>query len=83
MNFCIAMPAAEEESSETTKPLGSLTDRELEVLQWVDKGKSNWEIGRILGCTEETVKKHLQHIYRKLGVENRMSAANHLRQPAH
>ena len=57
-----------------------LTPREREVLSWVSEGKSNWEVGQIVGCVEQTVKKHLQHIYRKLGVENRTPAANCLRQ---
>jgi DNA-binding CsgD family transcriptional regulator len=55
--------------------LGTLTAREHEVLHWVAEGKSNGDIGRILGCTERTVKKHLQHIFPKLGVETRTAAA--------
>jgi len=49
-------------------------------MHWVSQGKSNWEVAQILGCVEQMVKKHLQHIYRKLGVENRMAAANSLRE---
>jgi DNA-binding CsgD family transcriptional regulator len=48
-------------------------------MHWVANGKSNWETARILGCSEQTVKKHLQHIFRKLGVENPTAAANCLR----
>jgi DNA-binding CsgD family transcriptional regulator len=55
--------------------LATLTAREHEVLHWVAEGKSNWDIGRIIGCTEQTVKKHLQHIFPKLGVETRTAAA--------
>ncbi len=51
--------------------LDALTPREREVVSWVIQGNSNWAIGKIIHCSEETVKKHLQHIYRKLGVENR------------
>ena len=71
----IVMPAPQAEPV----LLSLLTPRQLEVLQWVEEGKSNWEIGQILGCGEETVKKHLQRVYRKLRVENRMAAANCLR----
>ena len=49
-------------------------------MHWVSQGKSNWEVAQILGCVEQTVKKHLQRINRKLGVENRVAAANYLRE---
>ena len=60
--------------------LAALTPRQREVMHWVVNGKSNWETATILGCTEGTVKKHLQQIYKRLKVENRMSAANFLRE---
>jgi DNA-binding CsgD family transcriptional regulator len=63
-----------------SRPARLLTLREREVMHWVSQGKSNWEVAQILGCVEQTVKKHLQRIYRKLGVENRMAAANCLRE---
>jgi CheY-like chemotaxis protein/DNA-binding CsgD family transcriptional regulator len=53
-----------------------LTLREAEVLYWVTKGKTNRDIGDILGSSPATVKKHLEHIYEKLGVETRTAAAN-------
>lgn len=53
----------------------SLTHRESEVLLWIAKGKSNRDIGEILGLSARTVTKHLEQIYVKLGVENRASAA--------
>jgi DNA-binding CsgD family transcriptional regulator len=52
-----------------------LTHRELEVLSCVAQGKANWAIGKILALSQGTVRKHLQHIYSKLGVENRTAAA--------
>ena len=52
-----------------------LTIRESEVLIWIAKGKSNRDIGEILGLSARTVNKHLEQIYVKLGVENRASAA--------
>ncbi|MEX1181502.1 MAG: helix-turn-helix transcriptional regulator [Cucumibacter sp.] len=52
-----------------------LTPRELEVLHWVSMGKSNEEVAAIVGARSSTVKKHLEHIYDKLGVPNRTAAA--------
>lgn len=51
-----------------------LTLREAEVLLWIAQGKTNGEIGDILGSTKNTVKKHAQHIFEKLGVEGRNAA---------
>jgi len=61
-------------------PIDRLTPRELEVLRWVSEGKTNWEIGRILSCSTETVKKHLHRAYRKLGVEKRIAAVRYLQE---
>ena len=52
-----------------------LTAREAEVLYWVVKGKTNKDIGDILGSSPMTVKKHLEHVFVKLGVETRTAAA--------
>ncbi len=52
-----------------------LTHRESEVLLWIGRGKSNRDIGEILGLSPRTVNKHLEQVYTKLGVENRASAA--------
>ena len=52
-----------------------LTLREAEVLYWLKEGKTNWEISVILGNAEKTVGKHLESIFRKLKVENRLAAA--------
>lgn len=51
-----------------------LTKREAEVLFWVAKDKSNVGIARVLGCSRGTVRKHLEHIHRKLGVQTRTAA---------
>lgn len=50
----------------------SLTTREREILGMLLKGKSNKEISDLLFVSTETVKTHLQNIYRKLGVRSRM-----------
>jgi DNA-binding CsgD family transcriptional regulator len=52
-----------------------LTTRETEVLNWIACGKTNHEIGVILEMHTATVKKHVEHIFKKLGVENRTTAA--------
>lgn len=52
-----------------------LTRRESEVLGWVAMGKTNQDIAAILAISPRTVKKHLEHIYEKLGVETRTAAA--------
>jgi len=51
-----------------------LTAREQEVLHWVYLGKSNIEIGIILGISSLTVKNHVQKILRRLDVQNRAQA---------
>ena len=52
-----------------------LSPREAQVLAWVAEGKTNGEIGIILGARPRTVAKHLERIFRKLGVETRTAAA--------
>jgi DNA-binding CsgD family transcriptional regulator len=52
-----------------------LTVREIECLQWVLEGKTNWEIGVLTGVTARTVQFHLGNCARKLGVINRVQAA--------
>ncbi len=51
-----------------------LTAREIDVLSWIVRGKSNRDAAEILGMSTRTVDKHLEHVYAKLGVENRTSA---------
>jgi DNA-binding CsgD family transcriptional regulator len=55
---------------------GPLTAREQEVVYWLGQGKSDSEIAVILEISPATVGKHLEHIYPKLGVENRTAAAS-------
>lgn len=52
-----------------------LTPRVAEVLLWVAQGKTNPEIGLILGISEWTVKKHVLDIFERLGVETRTAAS--------
>jgi len=52
-----------------------LTQRELDVLALVSQGKTNAEIGLLLKISEKTVEKHLDLIFRKMGVASRVEAA--------
>lgn len=49
----------------------ALTRREMEVIDWIAVGKTNWEIGQILGISELTVKSHLQRLFSKTGTNSR------------
>ncbi len=60
-------------SSDPLLKLG-LTPRAAEALLWLAQGKTNPDIATILGITESTVKKHVQEIFEKLGVETRGAA---------
>lgn len=69
----------------TKKTLGSeqdlqtslnVTKRESQVLYWVSFGKTNWEIAQILDISPRTINKHLEQIFKKLGVDNRTAAAS-------
>ena len=51
-----------------------LTPRAAETLLWLSQGKTNSDIATILGISESTVKKYVQEIFEKLGVETRSSA---------
>lgn len=65
----------QEKSADSLKQSLPITKRESEVLYWVSYGKTSWEISKILEMSPRTVNKHLEQIYRKLGVDNRTSAA--------
>ncbi|MCF7687339.1 MAG: response regulator transcription factor [Cephaloticoccus sp.] len=61
------------ESPAELQALG-MTPREAEILFWITQGKSNPEIAIILEMRLVTVKKHVQNVLQKLGVENRTAA---------
>ena len=60
-------------------PYAELTSREREIVQLVAEGKTNAQIAVQLWVAPSTVKKHLEHIYAKLGVGSRTAAATLLR----
>ncbi|MGY2811956.1 helix-turn-helix transcriptional regulator [Bradyrhizobium sp. USDA 4506] len=51
-----------------------LTSQEIECLKWCKEGKTNWEIGEILGISQKTVEFHVGNSMRKLGAGNRITA---------
>ena len=53
----------------------TLTDREIEALSWVARGKSSTDIAVIMSVSERTVNFHIQNVIRKLGVATRVQAA--------
>ena len=58
-------------------PSDALSDRERDVLKRIACGKTNQEIAAELHLSKNTIKYHLQNIYRKLQVNNRTEAANY------
>jgi DNA-binding NarL/FixJ family response regulator len=61
--------------STTPRVKDTLSARELQVLRLVAKGLANKQIGRSLGISERTVKVHVGHVFRRIGVTDRTSAA--------
>lgn len=68
------MEGARRSYSEPGSPFHPLSDREMEVLSCVVRGKSNKEIAGLLGISHQTVKNHVTSILRKFGVEDRTQA---------
>ena len=55
-----------------------LSKRQLEVARWIGEGKSNAEIALILGISPRTVQKHIENIFEKMDVQNRVAIARRL-----
>ncbi|WP_062066808.1 response regulator [Cellvibrio sp. OA-2007] len=68
-------PPKPADDTQSLKQQFAVTGREADVLLWIANGKTNREIGQILEMSPRTVNKHLEQIFKKLGVENRTSAA--------
>ncbi len=64
---------------EEPAPAIALTAREWDVMRWVETGRTNEEIARLLWIAPSTVKKHLEHVYAKLSVRSRTAALARLR----
>jgi len=61
--------------SPSPKPIPKLTDRQRECVLWVARGKSDWEISRILGVQHETIVRHLKQARERYGVGKRTMLA--------
>ncbi|GAA3441453.1 response regulator [Planomonospora venezuelensis] len=59
-------------STATAPELANLTDRELDVFKLLVRGYGNDDMAKMLVLGESTVKSHVQHLYQKLGVRNRV-----------
>lgn len=75
-----ALHARQQQTASSQVPAESLSEREREVLRLLAAGLHNPEIARMLTVSENTVKAHVKHIYRKLGVNDRVQAANRARE---
>ncbi|MET0286215.1 MAG: autoinducer binding domain-containing protein [Polyangiales bacterium] len=72
MRGCIQVATANER---TAKQQVRLSAREREVLTWTAQGKTSWEIGQIIGISENTVNFHIKNTIRKLDAQNKVHAA--------
>lgn len=52
----------------------ALSERQKQILRWINEGKTNWEVAQILEMTEKNVKYHIEQIFAKLSVRNRNQA---------
>jgi transcriptional regulator EpsA len=72
----LATPTRTHQATSSAEPIApsQITEREKEILRWVRDGKSNQQIGDVLGISALTVKNHVQKVLRKLGAANRAQA---------
>lgn len=71
---CLVSEEEREEDEEHNRMLSGMSDREHEIMHWVRFGKTNPEIGVILGISPNTVKNHLKRIFQKMEVSTRAQA---------
>ncbi|GAA6140226.1 response regulator transcription factor [Hydrogenophaga sp. 5NK40-0174] len=71
----VMQESSEQGATDALAETFGLTAREAEVLYWVVKGKTNRDIGDILGSSAGTVKKQLEKVFAKMGADTRTSAA--------
>lgn len=67
----LSLPGVEDSAEEA---LSILTRRQREIMEWIAEGKTSGEAAIILGISPRTVEKHLEAVFQRLGVENRIAA---------
>jgi len=72
--LCRSWAAKTEAAAPAPLDAWALTTRQLEILNWVQQGKTNFEIAAILEVSPLTVKNHLQKLFKRLDVHNRTQA---------
>jgi DNA-binding CsgD family transcriptional regulator len=72
--FLVALRERFDEPGRSQTNTDGLTDREVEILGWVARGKTNSEIAALLVVSPHTIRKHLEHTYEKLRVHTRTAA---------
>jgi transcriptional regulator EpsA len=70
---CLA-PVIPEVAGASRRRMGEISEREQDIMDWVQVGKTNEEIGLILGISPNTVKNHLKRIFQKMNVCSRAQA---------
>jgi len=79
----VVQAASHDDTAEDDSRQENMTERQREIFRWVREGKTNWEIAKIIGCSEENVKYHMKNILRIMGSYNRTQAvATHVRKRA-
>ncbi|GKS65385.1 hypothetical protein YTPLAS72_26890 [Nitrospira sp.] len=68
------LKATPKAAPQTDRCVKELSSREVTILNWMKNGKTNWEIGKILGVSERTVRFHIESIFSKLQVTSRSQA---------
>jgi transcriptional regulator EpsA len=75
-NVAALTPASHTDKSSDSRSASALSAREQEIMKWIAEGRTNVEIGAILGISSFTVKNHVQRIFRKLAATNRTEAVS-------
>lgn len=68
---CLVFEVTPKQADHSALAQLGLTDRQQEIAYWISMGKRNDEIASIVGCALNTVRKHVENIFERMGVETR------------